>query len=63
MHGFDTIYYGANLADYFEREFHPERFRGVPLRTGVRHIPFWSDIAEQFDLAYAYYEATNGDAR
>jgi hypothetical protein len=56
MHGFDTIYYGTDLANYLEREFGPPPLRRLPVRLGVRHIPFWSDIVEQFDVAYAYYE-------
>ena len=63
MHGFDTIYYGADLTDYFEREFHPAPHPGIPVRQDVRRIPFWSDIAENFDTAYAYYEAANTDTR
>lgn len=55
MHGFDTVYYGADLSDYFEREFHPAPFPGVPVRDDVRHIPFWSDIVENFDMAYDFY--------
>jgi hypothetical protein len=57
MHGFDTIYYGADLTDYFQRELHPALFPGVPLPGEVRRIPFWSDIVEQPEVAYAYYEA------
>jgi hypothetical protein len=37
-----VIFYGNNLADYFEREF-SER----PVVTGpdeTKHIPFWSDL-------------------
>lgn len=59
MHGFDTIYYGADLADYFDREFNPDRPSAA--NQAVHHIPFWSDIVEQFDIAYSYYEATNAD--
>jgi hypothetical protein len=55
MHGFDTVCYGADLADYFEREFDPMAFHGVPVAPSVRHIPFWSDIVEHFDVAYSYY--------
>jgi hypothetical protein len=37
----DIIYYGADLADYFEREFgDPAR----PLAHAVKHIRFWSDL-------------------
>jgi hypothetical protein len=42
MHGFDTVYYGANLAEYFANEF------GGKYEVGpTRHIPLWSDLAEQ----------------
>jgi hypothetical protein len=49
MHGFDTIYYGSNLANYFAREF------GSPQEIGlgpIRRIPFWSDIVERFEDTY-----------
>lgn len=54
MHGFDTIYYGSDLANYFAREFgdQPKTAMGA-----IRHIPFWSDITERSDDAYAYYAA------
>jgi hypothetical protein len=55
MHGFDTIYYGSNLAEYFHNEF--EASPGRKELGPVRHIPFWSDIAERPDIAYACYEA------
>ena len=45
MHGFDTIYYGSNLADYFMREDRTEKSPMGP----VRHVPFWSDIIERWD--------------
>jgi len=54
MHGFDTIYYGANLLEYFENEFGRRHVIGA-----VRHIPFWSDIAERHEIAYAYYRASD----
>jgi hypothetical protein len=41
----DAIYYGANLKDYFEREFTPESSR--PLPTKIKYIPFWSDLVER----------------
>ena len=63
MHGFDTIYYGANLLDYFRREFYPAPSPGVPLSGKVRHIPFWSEIVEQPEVAYAYYEAKATNVR
>lgn len=44
MHGLDTIYYGANLGNYFAREFGaiPE----IALGEITSRIPFWSDLAE-----------------
>ena len=53
MHGFDTIYYGADLAQYFSNEF-----KGRFTLGDVRHIPFCSDIIEHFDFAYAFYAAS-----
>lgn len=47
MHGFDTVYYGANLSQYFVNEF------GGTYNIGpVRHIPFWSDITEGHDQTF-----------
>ena len=56
MHGFDTIYYGSDLANYFDREFgrQPHAEMGP-----IRHIDFWSDTAEGFDRAYAFYAAAD----
>lgn len=62
MHGFDTILYGADLADYFRREFGAQPGLQEPLRPGIRHVPFWSDLVEQFDAAYAYLEAADPEA-
>lgn len=53
MHGFDTIYYGANLAEYFRNEF-----EGAHEIGATRHIPFWSDIVERPGDAYDFYAAT-----
>lgn len=53
MHGFDTIYYGANLAEYFRNEF-----EGLHEIGPTRHIPFWSDITERPDDAYQFYATT-----
>jgi hypothetical protein len=39
----DVIYYGADLADYFEREFVDTR---RPLPEQIKRIRFWSDLAE-----------------
>jgi len=47
MHGFDTIYYGSNLENYFAREFGDPR--EVELGDIDRRIPFWSDLAEDFE--------------
>jgi hypothetical protein len=41
----DVIYYGANLADYFEREFLGYGHR--PWTGSIKHIPFWSDLVER----------------
>jgi hypothetical protein len=43
VHQSDIIYYGANLDDYFQREFksNPE-----PPWPPIKRIPFWSDFAE-----------------
>ena len=38
----DVICYGADLADYFEREFVAPR-RPPPVTH--RYVPFWSDLA------------------
>ena len=43
----DVIYYGADLADYFDREFHPAPFPGKPLAPDIKFIPFWSDLVER----------------
>jgi len=42
----DAIYYGANLKDYFEREFNG--WYSKPWPTQVKRIPFWSDLVERF---------------
>jgi hypothetical protein len=39
----DIIYYGADLADYFEHEFHG----WAPPTTPIKHIRFWSDLVER----------------
>jgi hypothetical protein len=39
----DIIYYGVDLADYFEREFGDPR---RPLPRPAKRIAFWSDFAE-----------------
>lgn len=40
----DVIYYGADLADYFEREFvDPRR----PLPQHIKRVRFWSDLVER----------------
>jgi hypothetical protein len=50
--GFDTIYYGADLHDYWKREFGELQ---TPIGT-VRHIPFWSDITESWEGVARYDE-------
>ena len=41
----DAIYYGANLKDYFEREFAGWNSKPWPAR--IKYIPFWSDLVER----------------
>jgi hypothetical protein len=41
----DVIYYGADLAHYFEREF-GSTDRLWPDR--IKYIPFWSDLVESY---------------
>jgi hypothetical protein len=41
----DVIYYGANIADYFEREFTGGDYR--PQLNQLKHIRFWSDLVER----------------
>jgi hypothetical protein len=53
MYGFDTIYYGSNLTEYFHNEF-----EGTHNVGSTRHIPFWSDLVERSEEAYAFYAAT-----
>jgi hypothetical protein len=38
----DVIYYGANLEDYFEREFTGYNYEPWPHK--IKYIPFWSDL-------------------
>lgn len=42
MHGEDTIFYGANLTEYFENEFSRRYVIGP-----TKHIPFWSDLVRR----------------
>jgi hypothetical protein len=42
----DAIYYGANLDDYFEREF--TGWHGRPWPKPIKYITFWSDLVERF---------------
>jgi hypothetical protein len=44
----DAIYYGANLKDYFEREFGDWHARRRPWPSQIKYIPFWSDLVERF---------------
>jgi hypothetical protein len=39
----DVIYYGVNLADYFEREFGNAAAAPLP----AKHIRFWSDLVDR----------------
>jgi hypothetical protein len=40
----EVIYYSADLADYFEREF--ARWNHRPWPDQIKHILFWSDLVE-----------------
>jgi hypothetical protein len=60
MHGFDTIVYGADLEDYFRVELSSPSLRSRPKRP-ARHIPFWSDIAEDFGRAFPDDYPSMGD--
>lgn len=42
----DAVHYGANLKDYFEREFRPSSNKPWPPK--IKYIPFWSDLVERF---------------
>jgi hypothetical protein len=42
----DVVYYGANLKDYFEREF--AGWSNKPWPAKIKRIPFWSDLVERF---------------
>lgn len=44
MYGLDTVYYGSDLENYFEREFGGAT--RIPLGSISRYIPFWSDLAK-----------------
>ena len=44
MHGFDTIYYGVDLDDYFRREGRT----GLEAIGTAQYVPFWSDIIERW---------------
>jgi hypothetical protein len=41
----DVIYYGADLAHYFKREFGSS---DRPWPDRIKHIPFWSDLVERY---------------
>jgi hypothetical protein len=41
----DVIHYGADLADYFEREFAGHSHRPWP--DQIKRIPFWSELVER----------------
>jgi hypothetical protein len=52
----DTIYYGADLADYFEREFvteHEFEVRNRPWPRPIKRIRFWSDLVDRGPFAAA----------
>ena len=41
----DVIYYGSDLADYFDREFVSQ---DRPLSQPIKRIRFWSDLVERY---------------
>jgi len=43
MYGMDTIYYGANLAQYFDNEFNGRHVIGP-----ARKIAFWTELVDYF---------------
>jgi hypothetical protein len=45
IHQSDVIYYGANIADYFEREFVSDR---GPIVGPIKQIRFWSELADRY---------------
>jgi hypothetical protein len=46
----DVIYYGANLEDYFRREFTVGSLDRAPIVEEIRFIPFWSVLVERNGL-------------
>ncbi|WP_407112398.1 hypothetical protein [Bradyrhizobium sp. LMG 9283] len=46
IYGIDAIYYGANLGDYFEREF--TGWNSKPWPVEIKYIPFWSELVERY---------------
>ena len=44
VHQSDVIYYGADLADYFEREFGSPR---RPLPPIIKRVRFWSEVVDR----------------
>jgi hypothetical protein len=46
VHQSDVIYYGANLSDYFEREFNGWNSRPWP--DQIKRIRFWSELVERY---------------
>ena len=45
VYGADTVIYGANLEDYFKREF--SSFDNKPRPRNLKYIPFWSELVER----------------
>lgn len=65
MHGFDTIYYGANLEEYFANEVGGSLFKlnGIAPEDykledtlALRLIPFWSDLSLQWHRRIEFEE-------
>jgi hypothetical protein len=47
----DAIYFGADLQDYFEREFvgwHSRSWPSRPRPSQIKYLPFWSDLVVRF---------------
>ncbi len=47
MYGYDTIYYGRNLEDYFDHEFGGAAHASIFEPTPPKRIPFWSDLIDR----------------
>jgi hypothetical protein len=57
IHQSDVIYYGVDLAHYFERELGAS---SRPIAGPIKHIRFWSDLVERAYQAPFYRECPPG---